>query len=201
MELMAGLLSRRSLRRFAPGAVPMELLREAVAAACGAPAPHHTRPWRFVAIMTAEAKERLATAMGERWRQDLEADAVPGDQIHALLARSRQRLSEAPALVLACLVDEGLRHWPDQRRQTAEWQMAVQSTGAALQNLMLAAHALGLASYWISAPLFCPETIQEVLGLPAAFHPQALIALGRPAPDAQPGQRPPLDLGNVLLEC
>lgn len=200
MDLLTGLKARRSLRRFASLPVPPELVREAVAAACTAPAPHHTRPWRFVAISSAEERERLAAAMGQRWRQDLEGDGLPEARIQALLDGSRRQLLAAPALVLCCLVAEGLRQWPDQRRQAAEWQMAVQSMGAALQNLLLAAHALGLASYWISAPLFCPEAVRGALALPSSFHPQALVALGYPDPNAQPRPRPSLDLGAVLLE-
>ena len=47
--------------------------------------------------------------------------------------------------------------------------MAQQSVGAGMQNLMLAAHALGLASYWISAPLFAADAVREALELPAGF--------------------------------
>ena len=55
--------------------------------------------------------------------------------------------------------------WPDDRRARNEWAMAQQSIGAAMQNIMLAAHAMGLSSYWISAPLFAPEACAEALAL------------------------------------
>jgi coenzyme F420-0:L-glutamate ligase/coenzyme F420-1:gamma-L-glutamate ligase len=199
VELFDALRGRRSIRRFADRPVPRALLDELISAACLAPAPHHTRPWRFVVVGT-ETRDRLAEAMGARWRRDLEADGLAEARIAALLARSRAQIRDAPALLLACLVPEGLRAWPDAARRQAEWLMAVQSMGAALQNLMLAAHARGLGSFWISAPLFCPEAVQEALDLPREYVAQALIALGYPHPEASLPPRPEPDLAALVLE-
>ena len=77
--------------------------------------------------------------------------------------------------------------------------MAQQSMGAALENVMIAAHALGLASYWLSAPLFCPEAVREALALPADYEAQALVVVGYPAPGASPRARPAADL-TALIE-
>lgn len=197
MDVIEAIRSRRSVRAFLPREVPEAIIEELVGLACAAPAPHHTRPWRFV-ILGPEARETLAEAMGAAWRSDLERDGVPGGRIEALLARSRAQIVGAPALLLGGLVDEGLRQWPDERRRQAEWGLAMHSFGAALQNLMLAAHARGLASFWISAPLFCPDAVRRALHLPEAFVAQALVALGYPDLAYRPRPRPPLDLDRVL---
>jgi len=199
VELFTALRGRRSVRRFADRPVSRALLDDLLSCACLAPAPHHTRPWRFV-VVGAQSRERLAGAMRARWRIDLESDGVPEKRIRALLARSRAQICGAPGLLLACLAPEGLRAWPDEARRRAEWLMAVQSTGAALQNLLLAAHGRGLASFWISAPLFCPEAVREALGLPEGYMAQALAALGYPHADASPPPRPEPDLGALVLE-
>jgi F420 biosynthesis protein FbiB-like protein len=136
--------------------------------------------------------------MGAAWRVDLERDEVPPERIEALLARSRRQIDEAPALVLGCLVAEGLREWPDERRRRAEWGMALQSMGCALENIMVAAHAQGLASYWISAPLFCPDAVRETLDLPRECEAQALVALGYPAKDASSPPRREPDLTAII---
>lgn len=197
MEAIEAIRTRRSVRAFLPRPVPEGLIEELVAVACTAPAPHHTRPWRFVLLGPA-AREALAEAMGAAWRADLERDGVAQLRIEALLARSRAQLKNAPALLLGGLVDEGLRRWPDERRWQAEWGLAMHSFGAALQNLMLAAHAKGLASFWISAPLFCPEAVRRALRLPETFVAQALVALGYPEPSYRPRERPPLELARLL---
>jgi coenzyme F420-0:L-glutamate ligase/coenzyme F420-1:gamma-L-glutamate ligase len=194
MEAYEAIVGRRSLRQLDPRPVPRELVDKLLYAACVAPAPHHTRPWRFVVLESSESRRRLAAGMGAAWRRDLERDGVPEERIAALIEKSRRQIGEAPALLLGCLVAEGLRQWPDERRRDAEWGMDQQSMGGALENIMVAAHALGLASYWLSAPIFCSEAVRQALDLPAAYEAQALIVLGYPGPGVSPRQRPEPDL-------
>jgi F420 biosynthesis protein FbiB-like protein len=137
--------------------------------------------------------------MGAAWRADLERDGHPEELIAKLLRKSMRQITGAPALVLACLTHEGLRDWPDERRARHEWAMAQQSVGAGMQNLMLAAYALGLASYWISAPLFAPDAAREALALPDAFVAQAFVVLGYPAPGAAPKPRAAVDVERFVL--
>jgi len=199
MTLDAALAGRRSVRQFSPRPVQPALVEEIIAAACLAPAPHHSRPWRFV-ILSADARAALTNVMGERWRQDLQRDDVPEARIRRLLSRSRARLAAAPVLILAGVESQAQRPWPDQRRQRAEELMFVQSLGAAMENLMLAAHARGLASYWISAPLFCPDAVCLALDLPSDFQPQALIALGYPKEGLRLPPRPPLTVRDHIID-
>ena len=64
----------------------------------------------------------------------------------------------------------------------------MQSLGAAMQNLLLAAHAKGLGACWFCAPGFCKETVRKVLKIPDEVEPQALILMGYP--DEQPPAPP-----------
>jgi coenzyme F420-0:L-glutamate ligase/coenzyme F420-1:gamma-L-glutamate ligase len=199
MDAMEAIVSRRSVRRFAPREVPRDLLRDLVAAACAAPAPRHSRPWRFVEL-GPEARPRLAEAMAAAWRADLEADGQPPEVIERSLARSRRQLAEAPLLLLACLEQEGARRWPDRRRRRAERDMYVQSLGAALQNLLLAAHARGLGGYLKGAPLFCQSAVAQALDLPSGWQPAFLVLLGYPAEGFEPPPRPAIRADDLLIE-
>lgn len=199
MDALEAIRTRRSLRQLDPRPVPRELLDQTLAAACMAPAPHHTRPWRYV-VVSPERRATLAEALGAAWRGDLLRDGHRTETIERLLRRSRRQIIGAPALVLACLTREGLREWPDERRARHEWAMAQQSIGAGMQNLMLAAHALGLASYWISAPLFAPEAAAAALSLPDDYVAQAFIVLGYAAAGATPKPRPPADAARLIIE-
>lgn len=194
MDAYDAITGRRSLRQFDSRPIARPLLHKLLYAACLAPAPHHTQPWRFVVLETDESRTRLADAMGAAWRRDLEDDGVEAANIDALLARSRRQIVEAPALVLGCLVSKGLRRWPDERRQRAEWGMAVQSMGCALENIMVVAQNEGVASFWISAPSFCPDAVRDALDLPEGYDSQALVALGYPAPGKSPRPRTEPDL-------
>ncbi len=199
MDAMEAIVSRRSVRRFAPREVPRDLLRELLAAACAAPAPHHSRPWRFVEL-GPESRPRLAEAMAAAWRADLEADGQPREVIERSLARSRRQLAEAPLLLLACLEQEGARRWPDRRRRRAERDMYLQSLGAALQNLLLAAHARGLGGYLKGAPLFCQSAVAQALDLPSGWQPAFLVLLGYPAEGFPPTPRPAICIDDFLIE-
>jgi len=198
LSLHEAIAGRRSVRHFADRPVEAEAIEAVIAAACLAPAPHHARPWRFV-VLSQDARARLATAMGRAWRRDLRRDALDEGRIEALLGRSRESITAAPALVLVGFLAGGQRPWPDARRRRSEAMMFAQSTGAALQNLMLAAHGCGLGSYWISAPLFCPAAVRRALGLPPDFEAQALLAIGYPQKDSEPPPRPPLTVGDFLI--
>ena len=166
--------ARRSIRAFTDHPVDGALLDGLVEAACLAPAPHHSRPWRFVTVVSRTAKEALAAGMGERWRRDLLADGVDPARVDVLW--------------------DGLDRYPDETRQRAEWGMALLSLGAAVENLMLAAADRALASCWVAAPIFCPEEARDALALPAEWLPHALVLVGHPDPSYTPRERPAVPL-------
>jgi nitroreductase len=90
---------------------------------------------------------------------------------------------------VACFTLADMDRYVDTRRAAAERQMAVQSTAMAVQNMLLLAHAEGLAACWMCAPLFCPDSVRAALDLPADWQPQAVITLGRPAAAGKPRER------------
>ena len=191
--------ARRSIRAFTGAPVSEAALDSFVAAACIAPAPHHSRPWRFATITTSDAKEALAHGMGARWRADLLHDGVDTSRVDELIEASHRKVTAAPALVLACLTWDGLDRYPDAERQRAEWGMALLSLGAAVENLMLAAANAGLASCWVAAPIFCPDEARDALALPSDWRPQALVMLGHPDPAYVGRPRPPVPLEDLRL--
>jgi coenzyme F420-0:L-glutamate ligase / coenzyme F420-1:gamma-L-glutamate ligase len=169
---------RRSVRRYLSKKVPDEIVEQVLEAARWAPSPHGRQPWRFAVLRRGETKERLADAMGQEWRVNLEMDGQSAEIVERRLEGSRRRLLDAPVLVLLCLYLEDLDEYPDAERQRGETTMAVQSLGAAAQNALLAAYDLGLDAGWMCAPLFCPEKVVEALGLDPELVPHALLTLG-----------------------
>ena len=89
--------------------------------------------------------------------------------------------------------------YPDDRRNTAEYLMAVQSTAMAAQNLLLAAHCEGLGACVMCAPLFCPGSVAEGLSLPSEWKPQMLVTIGVPANAGKIRPRLPLARGCPLV--
>lgn len=181
---------RRTVREFTAEPVDPAAVRRAVAAAVTAPAPHHTTPWRFVLLETAESRTALLDAMREQWIADLRAD---GRSEHSITNRVRRGdvLRNAPFLAVPCLVTEGSHSYPDERRATAEREMFVVANGAGIQNFLVALAGERLGSAWVSSTMFCRQLVRDVLELPDGWDPMGAVAVGHPA--APPRERPPRD--------
>lgn len=184
--------ARRSVRRFTGEPVPREMIEQVLAAATRAPSAHNRQPWRFTVLTAAEPKERLAESMGAEFTRDLLADGLDPQQAAAQVERSRQRILQAPVVIMVSLDPSVEDAYPDPQRQAVERQMAVQSVAMAGENLLLAAQALGLGAVWICAPLFAPGPVCRALSLPASWAPQGLVLLGRPAKLPARSERLPL---------
>jgi coenzyme F420-0:L-glutamate ligase / coenzyme F420-1:gamma-L-glutamate ligase len=184
---------RRSVRHFTAQPVSPTLIESVLDAARWAPSPHGAQPWRFAVVTASGVKARLAEMMAAEWQRNLEMDQQPADVVATRLAKSRSRVLNAPVLIVPCLDLDDLDHYPDPDRQRAEETMAVQSLGAAIQNLLLAAYSLGLDSGWMCAPLFCPDVVRAALTLDDRLIPHALIILGYAARDPVRRPRRPLD--------
>lgn len=181
VSLSDALLSRRSIRRFSNEPIDPECIRIALEAACLAPSPHGTAPWRFCLLSSGESKKRLAEEMGKDFLKDMKAEGVPEEEQSRRYNGSIRLLTNAPVLILAALSYGDLDKYEDPQKQDNERMMAEHSLGAALQNLMIALASQGIGSVWRCAPLFCRETARSALDLPLDWVPRALIVAGIPA--------------------
>ena len=190
---------RHVVRRFKQMEVPRELVERVLEATRWAPSPHGAQPWRFVVVSNSKLKERLAKAMGDEWGRTLEMDGESAEVVAARVKASRARILGTPVAIIACLYLEELQQYPDPARQEAERVMAIQSLGAAIQNLLLCAYSLGLDTGWMCAPLFAPQRVREALELPPTFTPQALIQMGYGAQD--PPRKEKRGLEELVVWC
>jgi coenzyme F420-0:L-glutamate ligase/coenzyme F420-1:gamma-L-glutamate ligase len=190
-------LLRRSVRFFTDEPVDLQALRRAVGAALTAPAPHHTRPVRFVHVRDRARRARLLDEMRATWEADLRADGFDADRIARRLRRG-DLLYGATEIVVPFLVREGAHDYPDERRSEAERTMFTIAAGAAVQGLLVALAAEGIGSCWVSSTIFCPDVVRSVLDLPADWEPLGAVAVGHPEEPLAP--RPPRDLDEGLLE-
>ena len=176
-------LLRRSVRAFADEPVDLAALRRAVGVALTAPAPHHSTPIRFALVR--KHRTALLDAMARRWREHLEADGRPADEVARRMRRG-DLLRRAPELVLAFRTGEGMHVYPDDARRQGERTMFTVAGGAAVQSLLVALAAEGLGSCWVGSTIFAADVVRRVLDLPQDWQPLGAIAVGVPAEPSPP---------------
>lgn len=192
-------LLRRSVREFRARPVLAESIRHAVATALTAPAPHHTRPVRFVWLRDNALRTRLLDAMRRAWLDDLLADGMTEEAAARRTGRG-DILRDAPEVIIPFLVPEGAHDYPDERRTTAEHTMFTVAAGAAVQGLLVALATEDVDSCWIGSTIFAPEVVRSTLDLPGHWEPLGAVAAGYPGTDDERSPRPPRELAEGLVE-
>jgi coenzyme F420-0:L-glutamate ligase/coenzyme F420-1:gamma-L-glutamate ligase len=167
---LQSILARRDAPGFGPGRVPREALEEAVRAACAAPFEGREAPWLFVVATSTTARRRLASAA-----------AASGD------VAGLEAVATAPVQVVAFAPAATAGEEP-----SGELLLA---SGMAVENLMLALHAHGLASRWLPAA-GREGSIRAALGIEGGWLPTGVVVVGRTA--AAAGSRPPRGLPRVM---
>jgi coenzyme F420-0:L-glutamate ligase / coenzyme F420-1:gamma-L-glutamate ligase len=187
--------ARRTIREFSARPVDSAAVRLAIESAFTAPAPHHSVPWRFVVVESAQARARLLDAMLEAWQADLRADGFTPDQITRRVRRG-DPLRRAPLLIVPCLVTDAAHAYPDERRSGSERTMFHLAMGAAIENLLVTLNAQGLASCWISSALFCQQVARDALDMPDDWSPMGAVGVGHPL--GSPPPRPDRDVSRYI---
>lgn len=160
MELFEAIKTRRSIRHYKPDAIPEEKINAILEAARWAPSWGNCQPWRLVLVQNKERKARLAKA-------------IPP-------ANSASRATEeAPIAIVLCakLGCSGFisnKPIPD---KAESWYMF--DVALAMQNLTLAAHALGLGTVHVG--WFNPQEVAQILNIPDGISVVEIIPLGYPA--------------------
>jgi len=154
MDLYEAIKGRRSIRRFKPDPVPQEVLERIFEMAIWAPSGMNLQNWYFL-VVTGERKEalvRLASKGYDYIEPVLKEVFAEKPPVVEATKKFFSRLGGAPVLVLAF-------YEPTKERP----ETSVQTVAAAIQNLLLAAHAEGLGTCWMTGPVHVADQINEFL--------------------------------------
>jgi nitroreductase len=163
---------RRSIGRVTQERPPRELIEKILEAATWAPNHHVTEPWRF-AVFTGEARAELGDVMA---RSKVERMKAQGRGVEGEFERAAMKALRAP-VIIAVIVE------PDAGPKTVVME-EVLAGAAAIQNMLLTAHALGLGAIWRTGdPAFDPM-VKVYLGVEPSAHIVGFVYLGYP--DAAP---------------
>jgi nitroreductase len=164
MDILETIKNRRSIRTYKRQELPQETLDKLLEAARWAPSAGNVQPWAFVIASSQQIKQNIS-----------------------LGAFGQKSLEEASIVIIVCADEKRAEQSYGSRGKTL---YCLQDTAAAIQNIMLTAHSLGLGSCWVGA--FKEEEIRKVIKAPKEMRPIALIPIGHPNENPTARNRRPL---------
>lgn len=164
MDVLEAIRGRRSIRAFQKRDIPSEIVDKIIDAARWAPSAGNIQPWEFIILRKPETKRMLAEA-----------------------ALGQTFIEEAPVVIVVCANENRSSQGYGVRGKTL---YCLQDTAAAIQNIHLAAYALGLGTCWVGA--FREEEARKILKIPGGIRPVAIIPVGYPAGKPMPRSRRPI---------
>jgi nitroreductase len=181
MEFFEVVHTQRAIRKFKPDPVPQELIWRMIDAAIRAPSGGNTQPWSFL-IVSDPAKRKVisdAVAAGNTDAEARRAEAMTFDPTRRRMRLGsiafRENVAAAPTLIIPCLVS------PTSPTSDMTSLFAGSSIYGAVQNMMLAARALGLGTLMTTFNIAIEPLLRKEFKLPDEARPVAVIPVGFPA--------------------
>jgi nitroreductase len=180
MNTFDAIAARRSIRKFKDAPIPEEMLQKILNTAIQAPSACNRQPWRFIIVKGEKRVEMLRIL-----REVITRDKAQGKDIGSS-EWSAHVMEEAPVSVFIFNPD-GLRPW---RKHTIDQMFMdvfdIQSIGAAIQNMLLAATELGLGSLWICDVFIAYEELCQWMGEKGELIAAVSFGYADESPDARP---------------
>ena len=190
MTVLEGISSLRSVRKFKPDPIPDDKLRIILESASKAASGSNTQPWELVVVRDAKMKARLKEPMLRTWLERLAGGSGMSQRLRDVYDEATEMLrntEKVPVIIYCCL---------DLDRVGKSEEVRYASIYPAVQNLMLAAHALGLATCLTahgSTPARGEPEVKKILGVPDQVKIACLVYLGYPGSRHGPPKRKPIE--------
>jgi nitroreductase len=189
----------RAMRRLRPDPVPDELIRQILEAGTSAANSANTQRWRFLIVKDPEIKRAVQLfykrafdeVVGPRYAASAPPPGITKERYqrqHAAVAYLTEHFHEAPVWIVPC-IDHG-EDTPD--------RTAGASIYPAIQNMLLAARALGLGATLTTRHLYFEKDSEAALGLPPSVHSYAILPIGYPMGNFGPTRRG--ELGDIVYQ-
>ncbi|MDI6892966.1 MAG: nitroreductase family protein [Actinomycetota bacterium] len=191
-DLLKLMSSQGTVRHFKPDPVSEEDLEKILQATRWAPSGANTQPWDFVVVKNPELKEEIAQIFVESHQRAKKEDKeFPYETGEGL----RRRFTDPPILIVVCADTRFMKAYP---KVGYREEILNVSMGAATQNMMLAANALGLGLSWGTVDTLNRDKLQKLLGVPTHIRILEVLQLGYPAERVLPRfRRDPHDFTHV----
>lgn len=196
-ETLQIIKNRHSIRSFSKQEVPDKLIKILLQAANEAPSAHNQQPWRFI-ILRNKKKQELAHLVTSK------AGEFP-KPASALLRMSARSIISAPVVIAVAntgeLMERGTQLFKIEQDMARDFfrTMEIQSSAAAVENLLLAATSLGLATVWLGILFLLKDDVLNFLGEPKGEF-MAVIPIGYAERSCSGPQKQPFEMKVRYLE-
>jgi nitroreductase len=181
LDVERAIESRRSIGRVKPDPVPRELIERILESAVHAPNHRITEPWRFH-VFVGKGRGELARVRAEIARLQAEAEGEDEEMAAGRISRERKKAFRAP-VVIAVICEAG--------HDEVETLENYAACAAAVQNMLLTAHALGLGVMWRTGSVAYHERMRRFFGLKVGDSVVAHLYVGYPDMGERPRRRQP----------
>ena len=179
MELAKAIRSRQSINRVTRDPVPDETVEEILESAVHAPNHKITEPWLFH-VFTGKGRGELARARAETARLQAEEEGEDEEMAVGRVSRERKKAFRAPVVI--AVISRAAR---DEVETTENYA----ACSAAVQNMLLTAHSLGLGAIWRTGPVAYHQHMRDFFELESGDRIVAYLYLGYPDMGERPRRR------------
>lgn len=189
MDIREAIERRRSVRHFRPERIPLDDIREMVRLAGLAPSINNAQLWKFTAVTNQEVITKMSDIVNQKIADLLNSGTdKKGEKIKTTVSHFSTVFTDAPAVIAVqmrpydAIVDtileaSGLTH--EEMNKMRNYP-DIQSIGASIENIMLAATGMGYGCCWLTGLLVAREELEPLLGVKEPYRLAACVAVGRP---------------------
>lgn len=209
MEIKEVIERRRSVRHFKPESLPLEDLKELVRLAGLAPSINNAQLWKFVVVTNKDVIAKMSNVVNQKISSLLNStEDSKGEKIKTTVSHFSTVFTDAPAVIAVqmksydAIVDtileasgmtheemNKMRNYPD-----------IQSIGASIENIMLAATGMGYGCCWLTGLLVAREELEPLLGIKEPYRLAACVAVGKPLESLPAREKLPLESILEIIE-
>lgn len=196
---------RTSIRQFTEAPIPVEDLKEMIRLGGTAPSVNNSQPWKFHAITNKDVLNKMADVVAKKIGSLPENKSRVSNHIKKQTEWFATFFKDAPALIAVTMstyesvLEKGVALEHDKINEVRK-HPDIQSAGAAVQNILLAAVDMGYGACWMSAPTMAADDLNEMIQTEEGFEAFAFVAVGKPKHDKEPKAKKPLQEIFKLIE-
>ncbi|MCF6408497.1 nitroreductase family protein [Pseudalkalibacillus salsuginis] len=181
MDVMKAIITRRTIGKVTEQVPDKEMIESILEAGTWAPSHYRTEPWKFI-VLSGKGRDALGELYGEIAVESL---TEPTDEeVEQAREKGLKKARRAPVIIVLIMEPSN--------NEKVVWLEEIAACACAAQNMMLAAHSLGLGSIWRTGQPTYKQKMKDRFGVSEKGHLMGFLYVGYPAAEPKPSPRRPV---------